>query len=111
MYLTDTATGVKYCRVVGRLLDTPVKISLCPFSHFNGLLGTGVYSVVVYVIESDGSVSSVPAITGKVLYISSVIGPSTMSPGINGVCVFFFFYHSFCITVSFNASSKYTQHG
>ena len=78
MYLTDTATGVTYCRVVGRSLDTPVNISLCPFSPSNGPMGTGVYSVVVYVIESDGSVSSVPAIAGEVL---SFIGPSTMSPG------------------------------
>ena len=76
--LIDTANGVTYCRVVGRSLDTPVNISLCPFSRFNGPLGTGVYSVEVYVIESDGSVSSVPAIPGEVL---SVFGPSTVSPG------------------------------
>ena len=89
MYLTDTATGITYCRVVGRSLDTPANISLCPFSPSNGPLGTGVYSVVVYVIESDGSVSSVPAITGEVL---NVIGPSTIPPGINGmyVCVHIF---------------------
>ena len=49
VYLTDTDTGVTYCRV-----------SLCPSS--NGLLRTGVYSVEVYDIERDGSVSSVPAL-------------------------------------------------
>ena len=84
VYLIDTATGVTYCRVDGRSLDTPVNISFCPFSPSNVPLGTGVYSVVVYVIESDGSVSSVPAITGEVL---DVIGPSTISPGI--IFVFF----------------------
>ena len=57
VYLTDTATGVTYCRVVWRSL---------------------VCSVVVYVIESDGSVLTIPAITGEVL---GVIGSSTMSPG------------------------------
>ena len=90
--LTDTATGVTYCRVVGRSLDTPVNISLCPFSTSNGPLGTGVYSVVVYVIENDGSVSSVPAITGVVL---GVIGLSTISPGISSmyVCVCVHVFH------------------
>ena len=66
MYLTDTATGTKYCKVVGRSLNTPVNTSLCPS---NSPLGTGDYSVVVYTIESDGSVSSVPAITGVVVDI------------------------------------------
>ena len=101
VYLTDTATGITYCRVVGRSLDTPVNISLCPFSRFNGPLGTGVYSVEVYVIESDGSVSSVSAIPEEVL--SVVFGPSTMSPGIRDVCGVFF--HSL-----FFRNSKYAQH-
>ena len=77
VYLTDTATGITYCRVVGRSLDTPVNISLCPFSS-NGPLSTGKYSVMVCTIESDGSVSSVPAISGVVV---DVLGPPTMSPG------------------------------
>ena len=73
MYLTDTDTGVTYCRVVWRSLDTPVNMSLCPTS--NGPLSTGVYSVEVYDIESDGSVSSVPALAGEVV---TVFGPSTV---------------------------------
>mgnify|MGYP003430199711 CR=1 FL=1 len=71
VYLTDTDTGVTYCRVVWRSLDTPVNMSLCPSS--NGPLCTGVYSVEVYDIERDGSVSSVPAITGKIVIM---LGPS-----------------------------------
>ena len=93
VYLTDTATGVTYFRMVGRSLDTPVNISVCPFSNFNGPLSTGMYSVVVYVIESDGSMSSIPAITGEVLNISSsVIGPSTTSPGMMYVWMCACFY-------------------
>ena len=61
VYLTDTATGVTYCRVVARSLNTPVNISLCPASSFSDL-SAGMYLVQVYDIESDGSVSSVPAI-------------------------------------------------
>ena len=64
MYLTDTDTGVKYCRVVWRSLDTPVNMSpLC----------TGVYSVEVYDIERDGSVSSVPALAEEIV---TVFGPT-----------------------------------
>ncbi|KAL5488609.1 hypothetical protein EMCRGX_G017579 [Ephydatia muelleri] len=73
VYLTDTDTGVTYCRVVWRSLDTPVNMSLCPSS--NGPLSTWVYSVEVYDIESDGSVSSVPALAGEVV---TVFGPSTV---------------------------------
>ena len=69
VYLTDTATGTRYCRVVGRSLDTPVNISLCPS---NGSVSTGKYSVEVYTIESDGSVSSVPAITGVEVNVSTI---------------------------------------
>ena len=65
VYLTDTDTGVTYCRVVWRSLDTPVNMSP---------LSTGVYSVEVYDIESDGSVSSVPALAGEIV---TVFGPST----------------------------------
>ena len=72
VYLTDTDTGVTYCRVVWRSLDTPVNMSLCPSS--NGPLCTGVYSVEVYDIERDGSVSSVPALAGEIV---TVFGPST----------------------------------
>eukprot|EP00731_Ephydatia_muelleri_P038671 Em0854g1a len=43
VYLTDT--GVTYCRVVWRSLDTPDNMSLCPSS--NGPLNTGVSSVEV----------------------------------------------------------------
>ena len=41
VYLTDTDTGVTYCRVVWRSLDIPVDMSLCP--SCNGPLSTGVY--------------------------------------------------------------------
>ena len=78
VYLTDTATGIIYCRVVGRSLDTPVNTSLCPYLRYNGPLSTGNYSVMVYTIESDGSVSLVPAITEVVV---DIFGPSSMSPG------------------------------
>ena len=61
MYLTDTGTGVTYCRVVARSLNTPVNISLYPASSFSDLSAV-MYSVQVYDIESDGSVSPVPAI-------------------------------------------------
>ena len=71
VYLTDTDTGVTYCRVVWRSLDTPVNMSLCPSS--NGDLNTGVYSVEVYDIERDGNVSSVPALVAKIV---TVLGPS-----------------------------------
>ena len=72
VYLTDTNIGVTYCRVVWRSLDTPVNMSLCPSS--NGPLCTGVYSVEVYDIERDGSVSSVPALAGEIV---TVFGPPT----------------------------------
>ena len=74
VYLTDTDTGVTYCRVVWRSLDTPVNMSLCPSS--NGPLCTGVYSVEVYDIERDGSVSSVPALAGEIV---TVFGPSPVN--------------------------------
>ena len=74
MYLTDIHIGVTYCRVDVRSLDTPVNMSLCPSSPSNGPLGTGVYSVEVYDIESDGGVSSVPALAGEMV---TVYGPST----------------------------------
>ena len=73
MYLTDTDTGVTYCRVVWRSLDTQDNMSFCPSS--NGPLCTGVHSVEVYDIERDGSVSSVPALYGEVV---TVFGPSTV---------------------------------
>ena len=73
VYLTDTDTCVTYCRVVWRSLDTPVNTSLCPSS--NDPLSTGVYSVEVYDIERDGSVSSVPALAGEIV---TVCGPSTV---------------------------------
>ena len=79
MYLTDTDTGVTYCRVVWRSLDKPVSTSLCPSS--NGPLSTGMYSVEVYDIERDGSVSSVPALAGEIVTVfrpSTVYGPSTV---------------------------------
>ena len=72
VYLTDTDTGVTYCRVVWRSLDKPVSTSLCLSS--NGPLSTRVYSVEVYDIERDGSVSSVPALAGEIV---TVFGPST----------------------------------
>ena len=74
VYLTNIDTGVTYCRVVWRSLDTvPGNMSLCPSS--NGPLSTGVYSVEVYDIERDGSVSSVPALAGEIV---TVFGPSTV---------------------------------
>ena len=85
VYLTDTDTGVTYCRLVWRSLDTPVNMSLCPSS--NGPLSTGVYTVEVYDIERDGSVSSVPALAGEIVAMdgpsavfrpSTVFGPSTV---------------------------------
>ena len=79
VYLTDADTGVTYCRVVWRSLDTPVNMSLCPPS--NGPLSTGVYSVEVYDIERDGSVSSVPALAGMILavFVPSIsFRPSTV---------------------------------
>ena len=77
VYLTDTDAGVKYCIVVWRSLDTPDNMSLCPSS--SGTLCTGVYSVEVYDIERDGSVSSVPALAGEIVTVfrrSTVYGPS-----------------------------------
>ena len=73
VYLTDIDTGVTYCKVVWRSLDTPDNMSLCPSS--NGPLSTGVYSVEVYDIERDGSVSSVPALAGEIVTMD---GPSTV---------------------------------
>ena len=102
MYLTDTDTGVTYCRVVRRSLDTPDNMSLCPSS--NGPLSTGVYSVEVYDIERDGSVSSVPALAEEIVVVitpsitcgspsvtSSYYGPSasralSVLPGIIHYC-------------------------
>ena len=72
--LTDTATGATYCKVVVRSLNTRPNMSLCPSYPSNGPLSAGVYSVEVYVIESDGFVLSVPAIMGS--YIT-VFGPSS----------------------------------
>ena len=79
MYLIDTATGVTYCMVVVRSVDTLVNMSSCPFSP-NGPLSTGMYSVEVYDIESDGGVSSVAALAGEVVTVygpSSSYGPSS----------------------------------
>ena len=81
VYLTDIATGVTYCMVVVRSVDTPVNMSSCPSSPSspNCPLSTGVYSVEVYDIESDGGVSSVPALAGEVVTVygpSSTYGPS-----------------------------------
>ena len=79
VYLRDIGTGVTYCRVVWRSLDSPDNMSLCPSS--NGPLSTGVYSVEVYAIERDGSVSSVPALAGEIVTVfgpSIVYGPSTV---------------------------------
>eukprot|EP00731_Ephydatia_muelleri_P019307 Em0012g132a len=79
VYLTDTDTGVAYCRVVWRSLDTSDNMSLCTSSK--DLLSTGVYSVEVYDIERDGSVSSVPALAGEIVTVlgpSTVYGPSTV---------------------------------
>ena len=71
-YLMNTATGAVYCRIVARSADTLVNMSLClPFS--NGPLSAGVYSVVVYDIKSDGSLSPTPAITGSMV---TIIGSS-----------------------------------
>ena len=82
VYLTDTATGVTYCMVVVRSVDTLMNMSSCPSSPSspNGSLSTGVYSVEVYDIESDGGVSSVPALAGEVVTVygpSSTHGPSS----------------------------------
>ena len=55
------------------ILHTPDNMSLCPSS--NGSLCTGVYSVEVYDIEKDGSVSSVPALAGEIV---TVFGPSAV---------------------------------
>ena len=77
VYLTDTDTGVTYCRVIWRSLDTPDNMTLCPSS--NVPLSTGVYSVEVYDIERDGSVSSVPALAGEIVTVfrpSTAYGPS-----------------------------------
>ena len=79
VYLTDTDTGVAYCRVVWRSLDTSDNMSLCTSSK--DPLSTGVYSVEVYDIERDGSVSSVPALAGEIVTVfgpSTVYGPSTV---------------------------------
>ena len=58
---TDTAIVIIYCRVVTRSLSITVNISLCPASSFSDL-SAGLYSIQVYDIESDGSVSPVQAI-------------------------------------------------
>ena len=73
VYLTDTATGAIYCKVVERSLSIHLNMSLCPSNSSNGPLSVGVYSVEVYDIESDGSVLTVPAIMES--YIT-VFGPS-----------------------------------
>ena len=78
MYLTDTATGVTYCRVVARSLDTPVDTSLCPASSFSDL-SAGMYSVQVYDIESDGSVSPVPAIIASIMISAAIRGAVRIS--------------------------------
>ena len=54
------------------IIEHMFSMSLCPTSK--GPLSTGVYSVEVYEIERDGSVSSVPALAGEIL---TVFGPST----------------------------------
>ena len=80
MNLTDTATGVTYCMVVVRSVDTPASMSSCPSSP-NDPLSTGVYSVEVYDIESDGGVSSAPALAGEVV---TMYGPSNNLYGPSG---------------------------
>ena len=78
VYLTDTATGVTYCRVVARSLNTPVNISLCSASSFSDL-SAGMYSVQVYDIESDGSVSPVPAIIFSMMISVGIRGTICIS--------------------------------
>ena len=79
VYLTDTATGVTYCRVVARSeLNTPVNISLCPASSFSDL-SAGMYLVQVYDIESDGSVSSAPAFIVSMMIAVGIRGTICIS--------------------------------
>ena len=97
VYLTDAATGVTYCIAVGRSLDTPVNTSLCPSTSSNGPLSAGEYLAKVYDIESDGSVSKLPAITENV-----ECGPSVVLQGLIYIYYYFYvhIYVSVCITLA-----------
>ena len=74
VHLRNIATNETYCRVVGRYQNTQLNESLCQSSSSNGLLCTGVYSVDVYDINSDSSVSLLPAINGDTVSLFGAEG-------------------------------------
>ena len=57
----DNMTLTSYCKVVQRFMKVPVEVLSC-LSSYDGSLSRGVYSVVAYSIENDGSLSPVPAV-------------------------------------------------
>eukprot|EP00731_Ephydatia_muelleri_P033777 Em0037g41a len=57
----DNMTMASYCKVVQRFMKVPVKVLSC-LSSYDGPLSRGVYSVLAYGIENDGSLSPVPAV-------------------------------------------------
>ena len=73
VHLKHAKSDVTYCRVLGRSNDKSVNQSLCNSSYSNGPLSTGIYSVDAYDIGSDGNVSSIKAISGHSLYLSTAL--------------------------------------
>lgn len=57
---TQNMTLTSYCKVVQRFMNVPVRVPSC-LSSYDGPLSQGMYSVVAYGIESDGSLSPDPA--------------------------------------------------
>ena len=61
VHLKSAKSYVTYCRVLGKS-NKSVNLSLCNSSYSNGPLSTGMFSVDVYDIGSDGDVSPIAAI-------------------------------------------------
>ena len=62
--INPATNNTAYCREIERSLNTSFNTSLCS-SSCNDLLSTGVYIAEAYDIESDETVSTVPAVRVK----------------------------------------------
>ena len=77
VYLTNTHNNIVFCRMVERSINTLKNISLCNITS-SASLSMGVYTVLVFDIKIDGTLSPTPAISG----IKLTILENTTFPGI-----------------------------
>ncbi|KAL5479785.1 hypothetical protein EMCRGX_G023363 [Ephydatia muelleri] len=75
----DNMTMASYCKVVQRFMKVPVKVLSC-LSSYDGPLSRGVYSVLAYGIENDGSLSPVPAVVQTLTVATALLStPTTLT--------------------------------